>query len=80
MGSLSLMGKASFREPFLGGLQDVRFVPYGDADALEDEFAKAVPGRGRPIAAFVLEPVQGEAGGVVPPPDYLPRVVSSAPR
>src|SRR4029453_14587085 len=36
MGSLSLMGKASFREPFLGGLQDVRFVPYGDAAALED--------------------------------------------
>ena len=33
MGSLSLMGKASFREPFLGGLQDVRFVPYGDVDA-----------------------------------------------
>ena len=37
MGSLSLMGKASFREPFAGGLQDVRFVPYGDADALEAE-------------------------------------------
>ena len=34
MGSLSLMGKASFREPFLGGLQDVRFVPYGDADGV----------------------------------------------
>ena len=27
MGSLSLMGKASFREPFERGLQDVRFVP-----------------------------------------------------
>jgi putrescine aminotransferase len=27
MGSLSLMGKASFREPFQSGLQDVRFVP-----------------------------------------------------
>ena len=40
MGSLSLMGKASFREPFAGGLQDVRFVPYGDADALEAELDK----------------------------------------
>ena len=30
MGSLSLMGKASFREPFQSGLQDVRFVPYGE--------------------------------------------------
>jgi putrescine aminotransferase len=72
MGSLSLMGKASFREPFLHGLQDVRFVPYGDADALEEEFRRneAV---GVGIAAVVLEPVQGEAGGVVPPDDYFPR-------
>ena len=62
MGSLSLMGKASFREPFLGGLQDVRFVPFGDALALETELAKA-DAVGTPIAAFVLEPVQGEAGG-----------------
>ena len=72
MGALSLMGKASFREPFAGGLQDVRFVPYGDADALEAEFAKAAQ-VGTPVAAFVVEPVQGEAGGVVPPDDYLPR-------
>jgi len=73
MGSLSLMGKASFREPFLGGLQDVRFVPYGDADAFEHECART-DAVGTPFAGFVVEPVQGEAGGVVPPDDYLPRV------
>ena len=72
LGSLSLMGKASFREPFLGGLQDVRFAPYGDALALESEFVKA-EAVGTPIAAFVVEPVQGEAGAIVPPDDYLPR-------
>jgi putrescine aminotransferase len=72
MGSLSLMGKASFREPFQSGLQDVRFVPYGDADALEDEFRRC-HAVGVQIAGLVLEPVQGEAGGVVPPDDYLPR-------
>src|SRR6476646_1649837 len=72
MGSLSLMGKASFREPFLGGLQDVRFVPYGDAAALEDELRRG-DAVGTHIAGVVLEPVQGEAGGVVPPDDYLPR-------
>ena len=72
MGSLSLMGKASFREPFLSGLQDVRFVPYGDADALAREFAK-LDAVGQLPAGVVLEPVQGEAGGVVPPPDFLPR-------
>jgi putrescine aminotransferase len=72
MGSLSLMGKASFREPFQAGLQDVRFVPYGDADALEMEFRRC-EAVGVQIAALVLEPVQGEAGAVVPPADYLPR-------
>lgn len=73
MGSLSLMGKASFRQPFQGGLQDVRFVPYGDADALEREF-QALDAVGQLPAGMVVEPVQGEAGGVVPPADYLPRL------
>jgi putrescine aminotransferase len=72
MGSLSLMGKASFREPFQYGLQDVRFIPYGDADALEAEFRRC-EAVGVQIAGVVLEPVQGEAGGVVPPPDFFPR-------
>jgi putrescine aminotransferase len=72
MGSLSLMGKASFREPFQSGLQDVRFVPYGDAAALEDELQRC-DAVGTHVAGVVLEPVQGEAGGVVPPDDYLPR-------
>jgi putrescine aminotransferase len=72
MGSLSLMGKASFREPFQPGLQDVRFIPYGDADALEAELRRA-EAVGTRIAGVVLEPVQGEAGGVVPPDDFLPR-------
>jgi putrescine aminotransferase len=72
MGSLSLMGKASFREPFLQGLQDVRFVPYGDAAALEEELRRC-EAVGVRIAGVVLEPVQGEAGGVVPPDDYFPR-------
>jgi putrescine aminotransferase len=72
MGSLSLLGKASFREPFQFGLQDVRFVPYGDADALENEFQRC-EAVGVKIAGVVLEPVQGEAGGIVPPSDYFPR-------
>ncbi len=73
MGSLSLMGKASFRLPFEGGLQDVRFVPYGDADALDQQMC-ILEAVGQLPAAIVVEPVQGEAGGVVPPDDYLPRV------
>ena len=72
MGSLSLMGKASFRQPFESGLQDVHFVPYGDGDALEAELRRS-DAVGTPIAGVVLEPVQGEAGGIVPPADYFPR-------
>ena len=70
LGALSLMGKATFREPFATGLQDVRFVPFGDPEALEAEFMKA-EAIGSPFAAFVVEPVQGEAGAIVPPPGYL---------
>ncbi len=64
LGALSLTGKASIRDQFGPFPTDVRFVPYGDADALK----AAVTGE---CAAVFLEPTQGEAG-VVPPPDgYL---------
>ncbi len=61
IGALSLTGKAAIREPFGPFPVDVRFVPYGDADALKEAVT------GDCIAVF-LEPTQGEAG-VVPPPD-----------
>lgn len=72
-GSLSLMGKAEFRVPFEPLLQDVYFVPYGDANAVEQELsrAKAV---GFDIAGVVVEPVQGEAGAIVPPDDFFPKL------
>lgn len=64
MGALALTGKDAFREPFEPLPGEVSFVPYGDAGALAD----AVTDR---TAAVVLEPMQGEAGVVVPPADYL---------
>ncbi len=64
MGALALTGKASIREPFGPFGIEVRFVPYGDADALR----AAV---GPDCAAVFLEPCQGEAGVVPPPPGYL---------
>lgn len=64
MGSLSLTGKNSIREPFAPFGVDVRFVPYGDADAL----TSAV---GPDCAAVFLEPCLGEGGVVPAPAGYL---------
>ncbi|MFT4009236.1 MAG: acetylornithine transaminase [Nocardioidaceae bacterium] len=64
MGALALTSKAAYREPFEPLPGDVTFVPYDDPDAL----AAAVTDQ---TAAIVLEPIQGEAGVVVPDPAYL---------
>ncbi len=64
MGALALTAKEAYRAPFEPLPGHVTFVPYGDAAAL----AAAVTDQ---TAAVVLEPVQGEAGVVVPPHDYL---------
>jgi acetylornithine/N-succinyldiaminopimelate aminotransferase len=64
MGALALTGKAAIRDPFGPYGADVRFVPYGSAEAL----GEAVNDQ---CAAVFLEPTQGE-GGVVPAPEgYL---------
>lgn len=44
-----------------------RAVPFGDAVALTDAIDEHT-------VAVLLEPIQGEAGIIVPPEDYLPRV------
>ncbi|TDB94321.1 acetylornithine transaminase [Actinomadura sp. 7K534] len=67
MGALALTGKASIREPFGPFGIDVRFVPYGDADALK-------AAAGEDCAAVFLEPTQGEAGVVPPPEGYFAAV------
>jgi putrescine aminotransferase len=72
-GSLSLMGKSVFRGPALPLYPWVRHVPYGDADAVEQQLATA-RAVGEGIAAVVMEPIQGEAGAIVPPDDFWPRL------
>ena len=73
LGALSLMGKSVFREPLLPLLEGVRHVPFGDAEAVETMLASA-KAVGSGIAAVVAEPIQGEAGAIVPPDDFWPRL------
>ena len=53
--------------PFVPGIE---LVPYNDFDALKDLFER----KGEKIAAFSVEPIQGEAGVIVPDDDYWPKV------
>ncbi|GAA5935918.1 hypothetical protein JCM3775_007362 [Rhodotorula graminis] len=45
-------------------------IPYNDVAALE----RALDAHGKDVAAFLVEPIQGEAGIVVPDEDYLEKV------
>ncbi|MFD9442416.1 acetylornithine transaminase [Streptomyces sp. NPDC060006] len=64
MGALSLTGQPAKRAPFHPLPGDVTFVPYGDTAALRAAVTEET-------ALVILEPLQGEAGVVTPPPGYL---------
>jgi 4-aminobutyrate aminotransferase len=89
-GALTLTAsKAKYREgmgPFLPGVHHVRYphcfrycqhaagdpCPIARGDELEHLFKTTVPADS--VAAVIVEPLQGEGGFVVPPPDFLPRL------
>jgi [amino-group carrier protein]-gamma-(L-lysyl/L-ornithyl)-L-glutamate aminotransferase len=66
-GALSATWNPKYREPFAPLLPGFEFVEYGDAESLR----AAV---GEDTAAVIAEPVQGESGVVLPPPQYFEEV------
>ncbi len=68
VGALSLIEYPDYREAFEPLLPGVAHVKYGDPDELEAAL------RHKDVAAFIVEPVQGEGGINVPPEGYLSAV------
>ncbi|MFF0816700.1 aspartate aminotransferase family protein [Rhodococcus sp. NPDC003318] len=66
MGALSLTARAAYQKPFEPLLPSVTHVTYSDVDELEAELRRH-PGE----VCVIVEPVQGEAGVIVPEPGYL---------
>ena len=70
MTAISLSDDDLSKEDFGPFLTGIELVPFNDYDALEELFEQ----KGDRIASFMVEPIQGEAGGIVPDDDYFPRV------
>jgi ornithine--oxo-acid transaminase len=64
-GALSLMGDPFWREDFGPLLPDTQAVPFGEIGELEKHLAT------RKFAAFIVEPIQSEAGIRIPAKEYF---------
>jgi len=70
MTAVSLSDDTLAKEDFGPFVPGIELVPFNDYDALAALFEE----KGDRIASFMVEPIQGEAGVIVPDDDYFPRV------
>lgn len=68
LGALSVTGREKHRQPFEPLLSRCDAIPFGDAQALERTLQEGN------VGAFIVEPIQGEGGVVLPPAGYLKEV------
>ncbi|MCP4692868.1 MAG: putrescine aminotransferase [Desulfobacterales bacterium] len=73
LGAVSCTGKGVYRKPYLPMIQGVQHVEFGNADAAETAI-KNLQAVGETVAAMIVEPIQGEAGVVLPPDGYLKKL------
>jgi putrescine aminotransferase len=71
MGAVSATGKGVYRAPYLPLIPGFQHVEYADAEAVEKAICN-LTAVGESVAGVIVEPIQGEAGIIVPPADYLP--------
>ena len=64
MGALSLSSDTDYKRGFGPMLGGIKLVPYGDLEALKNAITPNT-------AAFIIEPIQGEAGINIPPAGFM---------
>lgn len=64
MTAVSLSSEEEYKRGFGPMLPGIKLIPYGDLEALKNAITQNT-------AAFLIEPIQGEAGIVIPPEGFL---------
>ena len=67
-GALSITGRLKYQKPFYPLVPQCAAIPFGDVEALENALVN------KDAACFIVEPIQGEGGIIVPPEGYLKEV------
>ncbi|MFP7297418.1 ornithine--oxo-acid transaminase [Neobacillus niacini] len=64
MTAVSLSSEAEYKRGFGPMMPGIKLVPYGDLEALKSAISPNT-------AAFLIEPIQGEAGIIIPPEGFM---------
>ncbi|MDN4075040.1 ornithine--oxo-acid transaminase [Fictibacillus terranigra] len=67
MSAVSLSSEQEYKRGFGPMLPGIKLIPYGDIEALKEAITPNT-------AAFLIEPIQGEAGILIPPAGFLKQV------